>query len=85
MDLKQAFDRAAEDVLELKTAPDNSAKLQLYALFKQATKGNASGTRPGMFDMVNRAKYDAWAKLTGTSNEEAMQQYIDLVKRLQTI
>ena len=31
---------------------------------------------------VGRAKYDAWAKLEGTSKKEAMQSYIDLVKRL---
>jgi acyl-CoA-binding protein len=32
--------------------------------------------------MVGRAKYDAWAAVKGTAAEDAMQQYIDLVKSL---
>jgi acyl-CoA-binding protein len=32
--------------------------------------------------MVGRAKFDAWAKVKGTSKNDAMQQYIDLVKSL---
>ncbi|MGQ9490379.1 MAG: acyl-CoA-binding protein [Anaerolineae bacterium] len=33
--------------------------------------------------MVGKAKYDAWAKLKGTSQEMAMRAYIELVRRLQ--
>ena len=40
------------------------------------------GSRPGMLDMVGRAKYDAWAKLKGTAGDKAMQQYIDKVASL---
>ena len=60
----------------------NESLLQLYALFKQGKNGDASGKRPKMFDPVGRAKYDAWAKLAGTSKEDAMQQYVDLVNKL---
>jgi diazepam-binding inhibitor (GABA receptor modulator, acyl-CoA-binding protein) len=56
--------------------------LKLYALFKQAKVGDAGGNRPGMFDVVGRAKYDAWAGLKGMSKEAAMQAYIDLVDSL---
>ena len=38
--------------------------------------------RPGFFDFVGTAKYDAWAKLAGTSQDDAMQKYVDLVKKL---
>jgi len=41
-----------------------------------------SGKRPGMLDMVGRAKYDAWAKLKGTSQDDARQQYVDKVDAL---
>ena len=41
-----------------------------------------SGKRPGMMDFVNRAKYDAWEKVKGTSSEDAMQQYIDKLEAL---
>jgi acyl-CoA-binding protein len=56
--------------------------LQLYALYKQGSEGDVEGKRPGFTDMVGRAKYDAWAAVKGTAAEDAMQQYIDLVKSL---
>lgn len=81
-DLKPQFEAAAEDAKKLAARPDNNTMLRLYALFKQATQGDAGGNRPGMFDPVGQAKYDAWAKLKGTSRESAMQTYIDLVQSL---
>ncbi len=81
-DLQAQFEAAAQEAQKLAKRPDNDTLLQLYALYKQGTKGNASGKRPGMFDMVGRAKYDAWAKLRGMSQTEAQQKYIDLVALL---
>jgi acyl-CoA-binding protein len=51
-------------------------------LFKQGSSGDVTGERPGFTDMVGRAKYDAWAALKGTSQEDAMQQYVDLIEDL---
>jgi acyl-CoA-binding protein len=56
--------------------------LKLYALYKQGSEGDVEGKRPGFTDMVGRAKYDAWAAIKGTSQDDAMQQYIDLVNSL---
>ena len=56
--------------------------LKIYALFKQGSTGDATGDRPGMTDFVGRAKFDAWAGLKGTTQETAMQQYIDLINEL---
>ncbi|MGC8846219.1 MAG: acyl-CoA-binding protein, partial [Candidatus Hydrogenedens sp.] len=56
--------------------------LRLYALYKQASEGDCKGSRPGMMDFIGRAKYDAWKALEGTSQEQAMQMYIDLVEEL---
>jgi acyl-CoA-binding protein len=81
-DLQSQFQQAAQDSKQLKSKPDNDTLLKLYALYKQATKGDASGKRPGRFDMVGRAKYDAWAKIKGMSIDEAMQAYVDLVNGL---
>ncbi len=81
-DLKTRFETAAEEVKELAERPDNDTLLELYAFHKQANMGDVSGKRPGFTNFVGRAKYDAWAKLKGTSKKEAMQSYIDLVKRL---
>ncbi len=81
-DLQARFETAAQEVQELPKRPDNDVLLKLYALYKQATAGDVSGRRPGFTDFAGRAKYDAWKKLKGTSQEEAMQAYIDLVDRL---
>jgi acyl-CoA-binding protein len=83
-DLKAKFEQAAEDVKKLKERPDNDTLLKLYALFKQGAEGDVNGPKPGFFDFVGTAKYEAWAKLKGTKGEEAMQKYIDLVKKLRS-
>ena len=80
--LKKKFEAAAADSKKLPERPSNDVLLQLYALYKQGSEGDVKGKRPGFTDMVGRAKYDAWAAVKGTDTEDAMQQYIDLVKSL---
>ena len=83
-DIETAFATARDEVEQLPERPGNQDLLRLYALYKQATVGDASGDRPGMIDFVKRAKYDAWAEMTGTSSEDAMQMYVDVVEELKT-
>ena len=80
--LKKKFETAAQDVQKLKKRPDDEDMLRLYAHYKQATEGDVSGERPGAFSFVDRAKYDAWAKLRGTDSAKAMEAYVKLVERL---
>lgn len=81
-DLEQQFDAAAADSKNLGERPDNDTLLKIYALYKQGSAGDAQGARPGFTDMIGRMKYDAWAKLSGLSREDAMRQYIDLIESL---
>jgi diazepam-binding inhibitor (GABA receptor modulating acyl-CoA-binding protein) len=81
-DIRKQFDDAAAAVLKAKKDPGNDLKLRLYASYKQATEGDVKGEKPGFTDFVNRAKYEAWAKLKGTAPEEAMKAYIKLVERV---
>jgi acyl-CoA-binding protein len=81
-DLKEKFTQAAEDVKHLSERPDNDTLLKLYALYKQGSDGDVSGPKPGFFDFVGTAKYEAWSKLKGMKNDEAMQRYVDLVRKL---
>ncbi|MDE2407369.1 MAG: acyl-CoA-binding protein [Xanthomonadaceae bacterium] len=81
-DLQALFEQAAKDVHALGERPDNDTLLRLYALYKQGAEGDVSGPKPGFFDFVGTAKYEAWAKLKGTAQTEAMQKYVDLVKKL---
>jgi acyl-CoA-binding protein len=81
-DLKNAFETAVADSKNLSERPDNATLLKLYALYKQATEGDNAAAKPGFGDMVGRAKWDAWNALKGTSRDDAMQRYIDLVDSL---
>ncbi|MRD47211.1 acyl-CoA-binding protein [Caenimonas koreensis] len=81
-DLKAAFEAAVANSKSLTERPDNATLLKLYALYKQGTAGDNTEKKPGFGDMVGRAKWDAWNGLKGTSNEDAMQQYIDLIGSL---
>jgi acyl-CoA-binding protein len=84
-DLKKKFEAAAKDSKSLKTRPSDEDMLRLYACYKQASVGDVSGDRPGALDFVNRAKYDAWARLKGTDTDKAMKSYVDLVERLKKL
>jgi acyl-CoA-binding protein len=81
-DLRAQFEAAAQAAQNLPKRPDNETLLRIYALYKQATTGDATGARPGFTDFVGRAKHDAWAKLKGTPPEQAMRDYIALIESM---
>jgi diazepam-binding inhibitor (GABA receptor modulating acyl-CoA-binding protein) len=80
--LDAQFADAAQTATSLIRDPGNDAKLRLYALYKQATSGDVQGRRPGFTDPVGRAKYDAWARVAGTSPLDAKRAYVELVGEL---
>ncbi|MEC5215430.1 diazepam-binding inhibitor (GABA receptor modulating acyl-CoA-binding protein) [Actimicrobium sp. GrIS 1.19] len=82
MTLQAQFDQAMADSKNLEERPDNMTMLKMYGLFKQASKGDVDGERPGFTDMVGRAKWDAWNELKGTSKDAAMKEYIALIEEL---
>ena len=79
-DLAQRFADAQARIKPV-TGLGNDTMLELYALYKQATSGDVSGSRPGMLDVRGRAKYDAWAKRKGMGKDAAMTAYISLVDK----
>lgn len=81
-DTQTRFEAAVAESKNLPERPDNLTLLRIYALYKQATEGDVSGARPGMMDMVGRAKYDAWAMLKGTPADAAMASYVELIDSL---
>ena len=82
MDLVAKFEDAQSRVKKLPQTPSNDDLLELYALYKQATAGDVTGSRPGMFDLKGRAKFDAWSGKKGLSKDDAMTRYVALVDRL---
>lgn len=81
-DLEAQFREAAANAQKLPERPDNDTLLRLYAYYKQGSEGDVKGEKPGFFDFVGAAKYDAWSKLKGTAQGEAQKKYVDLVKKL---
>ena len=73
-DFKEAVSQRS---LAVRALPDGLEKLELYALYKQATVGDVNADRPGFTDFVGKAKWDAWNKLKGWSTEKAMEQYVE--------
>lgn len=83
METKTLFEKAVALSNSLNTKPNNEILLQLYGLYKQATKGDVKVDPPAnLFDLVAKAKYEAWAALKGTSIQDAQNEYINLVYKL---
>jgi acyl-CoA-binding protein len=81
-DVDTRFAQAVEDVKQLPERPGDLTLLRLYALYKQATAGDAPNDRPGLADIVGKYKHDAWAALKGIDADTAKQEYIELVELL---
>ena len=83
MDIQQEFNEAVANSKLLSSKPDNETLLKLYSLYKQATEGDNTGDAPSNpFDIVGKAKYNAWNELKGKTKEDAMQEYVELVNKL---
>jgi len=81
--LDSQFEEAVTRSRLLAVTPPESTLLELYALYKQSNEGDVHAKRPGPFDVVARAKYDAWARVKGFNRDEAMRRYIALVASLE--
>ena len=83
MQLLQNFELAVANSKTLTEKPDNETLLKLYSLYKQAIEGdNKETVTTNPFDFVAKFKQEAWSKLAGTTKENAMQQYIDIITAL---
>jgi len=78
--LNTQFEAAAEEAASLEVS--NESKLELYALYKQATVGDCSSEEPSMLNVVGNLKWRSWKRLAGTTESDAKAQYISLVRKL---
>ncbi|GFO42617.1 acyl-CoA-binding domain-containing protein 5 [Plakobranchus ocellatus] len=83
---KDKFDAAVKVIRGLPKngsfQPSHELMLKFYSYFKQATEGPCKSPKPGFWDVVNRKKWDAWAKLGSMEAEEAMLLYVDELKNV---
>nr|XP_039268500.1 acyl-CoA-binding domain-containing protein 5-like isoform X1 [Styela clava] len=60
--------------------PSPSMMLKFYSYYKQATEGPCTKPKPWAWDVINKAKWDAWTKLGDMSKAEAMEHYVENLK-----
>ncbi|KAK7124033.1 hypothetical protein R3I93_022211 [Phoxinus phoxinus] len=81
---EQRFNAAVKVIQSLPSngsfQPSNDMMLKFYSYYKQATQGPCSIPRPGFWDPVGKAKWDAWNSLGEMPKEEAMAAYVDDLK-----
>ena len=81
MAIDQEFQAAVARVAGLRNL-SNDTLLSLYGLYKQATHGDVTGSRPSAFDLKGRAKHDAWTSRRGMTKDQAMTAYVAAVAAL---
>lgn len=62
--------------------PSKDLLLRFYAYYKQATLGRNNQPKPNFWDVVNRAKWQAWENLGDMPKEQAMQEYVNELKKV---
>ncbi|KAK7147286.1 hypothetical protein R3I94_009963 [Phoxinus phoxinus] len=82
MTLKAEFEQCAEDIKTMKSRPTDKELGDLYGLYKQATIGDINFARPGFIELTAKAKWDAWNLRKGMSQEDAMNAYISVAKKI---
>lgn len=70
------FGHAANYLQHLVNELDQSTLLVFYGLYKQATVGRCNTTKPGIFSVQARAKWNAWNDLKDMTSESAMTAYV---------
>ncbi|CAH0716974.1 unnamed protein product, partial [Brenthis ino] len=86
MSLEEKFNAAVNVIRSLPKSgsyqPSNELMLRFYSYFKQATEGPCNKDKPGFWDVVNRAKWEAWNKLGNMSADEAMLAYVNELHKI---
>uniref|UniRef100_A0A2S2PX71 Acyl-CoA-binding domain-containing protein 5 n=1 Tax=Sipha flava TaxID=143950 RepID=A0A2S2PX71_9HEMI len=62
--------------------PSKELLLKFYGYYKQATVGPNNQPKPSFWDVVNRAKWQAWDSLGNMSKEKAMEEYVNELKKI---
>ncbi|XP_043866326.1 acyl-CoA-binding protein homolog [Drosophila mojavensis] len=70
------FNTAAEKAKAFTKSPTNDEFLEFYGLYKQATVGDNTTPEPGALDVKAKAKWNAWTKNKGMSQDAAKAAYV---------
>ncbi|CAB3383736.1 Hypothetical predicted protein [Cloeon dipterum] len=62
--------------------PSYELQLRFYAFFKQATEGPCTEAQPAFWEVVRRKKWEAWKKLANMPKQQAMESYVEELKKI---
>ncbi|WAR05546.1 ACBD5-like protein, partial [Mya arenaria] len=83
---KEKFDSAVKVIHSLPKdgpfQPSREMMLTFYGYYKQATEGPCKLPKPSFWDVVKKAKWDAWNKLGDMKREHAMDKYVEELKKI---
>ena len=82
MSIRELFNKAVEEVKQLKSKPSNDELLNLYANYKQGTVGDINVTQPSFLMFKETSKWNAWNSLKGVKKIQAQVNYIKIVETL---
>jgi acyl-CoA-binding protein len=80
-ELDAAFEEAYKKSSATKEKFPPDVMLQFYAYYKQATRGNNYEEPSGEVQLRNAFKLNAWFQLNHLTEDEAKQEYINLVQK----
>jgi diazepam-binding inhibitor (GABA receptor modulating acyl-CoA-binding protein) len=78
----EQFLNASKTVTKLLTKPSNEEMGELYGLYKQATCGNNTQSKPSMFNIEGNFKWEAWMKCKDMDVYNSEVKYITIVNSL---
>ncbi|XP_063423406.1 acyl-CoA-binding domain-containing protein 5-like isoform X2 [Mytilus trossulus] len=83
---KERFDAAVKVIHGLPKEgpfqPSYEIMLTFYGLYKQATEGTCTKPKPWSWDIVAKKKWDAWNKLGTLTSDQAMDLYVEELKKI---
>lgn len=82
-ELETKFNKACDYLQHLVNQLEASQLLEFYGLYKQATIGPCNTSKPGIFSMNARAKWNAWNDLSTMNKETAMQTYVSKLDEIE--
>lgn len=81
-EIEKRFGRAATYLQSIVSELDQKTLLSFYGLYKQATIGPCNTSKPGIFNLQAKAKWNAWNELGDLTKDVAMGRYVDEMERL---
>lgn len=80
-EIENKFNRAAKFLQANHDKIDQSLLLEFYGLYKQATVGKCNTKKPGIFNLQQKSKWNAWNNLGEMVKQTAMETYTEKMNK----